>query len=61
MVNPLYTAKEWDAEKLEEELRTFEIDYVVVLKESMMTNDVSENMKEIYDNSEYVIYKCTNL
>lgn len=61
LVNPLYTAKEWDAKKLEEELRTFEIDYVVVLKESMTTNEVSENLKEIYDNSEYVIYKCTNL
>lgn len=60
LVNPLYIEKKWDAEEIEGRLKDFSVNYVVILKEMSKQNIVGKDMKLIYENSEYTIYKCTN-
>ena len=60
LVNPLYIDQKWSAEEIEKRLKEFSVNYVVVLKDAMEQNSAGKDMKPIYENSEYIIYKCMN-
>lgn len=53
----LYTNQNWDIGTVDDSLREFDIDYLVLYTASLTANDISDNMECIYQNDEYTIMK----
>ena len=57
LIIPLYTDQNWDIGTVDDSLREFDIDYLVLYTASLTANDISDNMECIYQNDEYTIMK----
>lgn len=57
LIIPLYTDQNWNIGTLDDSLRKFDIDYLVLYTASLTANDISDNMECIYQNDEYTIMK----
>ena len=53
----MYTNQNWDIGTVDDSLREFDIDYLVLYTASLTANDISDNMECIYQNDEYTIMK----
>lgn len=57
LIIPLYIEQNWDIRTVDNSLREFDIDYLVLYTASLTANDISDNMECIYQNDEYTIMK----
>ena len=58
LYEPLYQSKAWDSEKIAEQIKKYHIDYVVLYADAVGNNEEINGSTCIYQNEEYVIYRC---